>query len=249
MLPGLRLIAVSFLCGFVVMFVGLRAVFSLNIIHASLPVMAAQAAQAVPPGMIEPRGAPSAMPALYDLRLVASAVTPQFASLTVPMVERVLADPAPPIEDASKELPSALAGEPAPQADVANERQAALAAEPARIEPLATTTAELSVASPAEPISDSAASEPPELLLQPISQPTAPVESRVAAVVIDAEGAAVAIEAPTSIVTKLKIATAKPVRKKRARVARNAPPQNGFGNQGANSFGNQSSNSLGNRWN
>ena len=50
MLPGLRLIAVSFLCGFVLMFVGLRAVFSLNIVHASLPVMAAQAAQSVPAG-------------------------------------------------------------------------------------------------------------------------------------------------------------------------------------------------------
>ena len=105
MFPGLRLIAVSFLCGFVVVFIGLRAVFSLNNVHSSLPVMAAQAAQAVPPGMIEPRAAPSAMPTLYDFRLVASAVTPQFDSLMV--VERVPPDPARLIEDAFKEAPSA----------------------------------------------------------------------------------------------------------------------------------------------
>jgi hypothetical protein len=259
MLPGLRLIAVSFLCGFVVMFVGLRAVFSLNVVHASLPVMAAQAAHAAPPGMIEPRGAPSAMPALYDLRLVASAVAPQLAGFTVPMAERVLPDPAQVIEDAFKESPAAaLAEAPVPQADEVNERQVALVAEPPRLEPTASTTpveppttapAELSMAAPAEPqpTSDNAASEPPpELLLQPISQPSAPLESRVASIATDQDTVAVVVEAPKLTETSLKKVAAKPVRKKRARVARPAPPQNGFGTPGGNSVAKPGSNSFGN---
>jgi hypothetical protein len=84
MLPGLRLIAVSFLCGFAMVFVGLRTVASLNHIRENLPIMAAQAAQSAPPGMIEPRGAPSAMPVIYDLRFVASPMAPQLASLNWP---------------------------------------------------------------------------------------------------------------------------------------------------------------------
>jgi hypothetical protein len=274
MLPGLRLIAVSFLCGFVVMFVGLRALFSLNIVHANLPVMAAQAAQSAPAGMIEPRGAPSAMPALYDLRLVGNVVAPQLANLTMPIVERVLPEPAPLIEDAFEESPSPRAGEPASQTDTAFERQAALADDAAGIAPDSTASAGPSIAMPAEPASDGEASEPsPESLLEPISQPSAPVESRVAAIASDPPAAAVAIEAPKPAETKLKRATAKSARKKRARVARSTAPQNGlgtagalplgnqgsnlfgtaggnsFGNQSGNPFGNQSGNSLGNRWN
>jgi hypothetical protein len=274
MLPGLRLIAVGFLCGFVVMFVGLRAVFSVNIVHASLPVMAAQATQSAPPGMIEPRGAPSATPALYDLRLVASTVTPQFASLMVPMVERAVSEPAPLIEDAFEESPSPRADEPTPPADAVDERQAALAPEPVPIEPPATAAAESSLAPPAEPMADSEPSEPPsELLLESISQPTAPVESKVAAIATDPERASIAIEAPKPAEAKLKRAAAKPARKKRARVARATPPRNGigngsgnpfgndgpssfgshpgspFGNAGGGSFGTPSGNSIGNRWN
>jgi hypothetical protein len=260
MFPGLRLIAVSFLCGFVVVFIGLRAVFSLNNVHSSLPVMAAQAAQSVPPGMIEPRGAPSAMPTLYDFRLVASAVTPQFDSLMVPTVKHVPPDPARLVEDAFKEAPSAtLADAPAPQADDVHERQAAIAAEPTRIEPPAATPpveppaaapAELSFATPAEPqpTSDSPASEPapPELVLQPISLPTAPLESRAAMIGTDPDAAAAAVEAPKPTKAKLTKVAAKPVRKKNARVARRVPPQNGFSNPSGNSFGNPGGNSFGN---
>jgi hypothetical protein len=258
MLPGLRLIAVSFLCGFVVMFVGLRAVFSLNIVHASLPVMADQAAQSAPAGMIEPRGAPSAMPALYDLRLVANTVAPQLAILTMPIVERVPPEPAPLIEDAFEESPSPRAGETAPQADTAFEQQAALADDAAGIAPDSTASAGPSIATPAEPTSDSQASEPsPESLLEPISQPTAPVESKVAIIAIDPEGAAVAIETPKPAETKLKRTAAKPARKKRARVARSAPPQNRLGtasalplsNQGSNLFGTAGGNSGNGRGN
>jgi len=44
MLPSFRLIAATFLCGFVVVFAGLRMAVSLNDIHEALPVMAAHAA-------------------------------------------------------------------------------------------------------------------------------------------------------------------------------------------------------------
>jgi hypothetical protein len=189
------------------------------------------------------------MPALYDFRLVASAVTPQFASLTVPMIERVLPDPVPLIEDAIKEFPPALADEPTPQADAANERQAAIAVEPPPVEPAAITPIEPPIATPVEPqpMSDSAGSErPPELSLQPISQSTAPLESRLAAISTDPDAAAAVVQAPKPAEAKLTKATAKPARKKRVRVARRAPPQNGSGNGGANSFGNPSGNSFGN---
>jgi hypothetical protein len=44
MLPSFRLIAATFLCGFVVIFAGLRMAVSLNDIHEGLPVTAAHAA-------------------------------------------------------------------------------------------------------------------------------------------------------------------------------------------------------------
>jgi hypothetical protein len=43
MLPSFRLIAATFLCGFIVVFAGLRIAASLNDIHEALPVMAAHA--------------------------------------------------------------------------------------------------------------------------------------------------------------------------------------------------------------
>ena len=54
------------------------------------------------------------------------------------------------------------------------------------------------------------------------------------------------VEAPKPTEAKLKKAAAKPVRKKRARVARPALSQNGFGKPGGNSFANPGGNSFGN---
>src|SRR4029078_8813400 len=90
MLPGFRLIAVSFLVGFVVMFVGLRVVASLNNIHEGLPLMAAQAAAIPHPGMIEPRGTSLSMPVLYDLRFVGSPNAPMLVNVTPEAIERLL---------------------------------------------------------------------------------------------------------------------------------------------------------------
>jgi hypothetical protein len=69
MLPSLRLIVVGFLCGFVLMFAGLRLAASLHSVHAGLPIMAAHAATMPLQGRIEPReGQPA--PVLYDMRFV-----------------------------------------------------------------------------------------------------------------------------------------------------------------------------------
>src|SRR5690606_32605325 len=44
MLPSFRLIAATFLCGFIAVFAGLRLATSLNELHETFPVMAAHAA-------------------------------------------------------------------------------------------------------------------------------------------------------------------------------------------------------------
>jgi len=106
MLPSIRLIAVTFLCGFAVVFAGLRIAASLNDIHQGLPVVAAQAAP-LAPALIADRPTTDSHPAapvLYDLRFVVSntAFTPTLASLTVPAAPPLDITP-PVIEKVSKE--------------------------------------------------------------------------------------------------------------------------------------------------
>jgi hypothetical protein len=90
MLPSFRLIAAGFLCGFVVVFAGLRLATSLNNIHEALPIMAAQAAPAPSAGIGNARGMPGAFPVLYDMRFVASATAPLLASMTPHALERAI---------------------------------------------------------------------------------------------------------------------------------------------------------------
>ncbi len=70
MLPSFRLIAATFLCGFVVVFAGLRLASSLNDIHEGLPVMAAHAAPVsiTPVADREARRSLAAVPLMYDMR-------------------------------------------------------------------------------------------------------------------------------------------------------------------------------------
>jgi serine/threonine-protein kinase len=88
MLPSFRLIATTFMLGFVVVFAGLRVAASLNDIHAALPVMAAQAAPVPVEMMTDPdmRRGRSAVPVMYDLRFVAStaSLAPTLTRLTSP---------------------------------------------------------------------------------------------------------------------------------------------------------------------
>ena len=85
MLPSIRLIAATFFCGFLLVFAGLRIAASLNDIHTSLPMMAAQAAviEGSQNADLAARRGSAAMPVIYDLRFAPSGATlmPTLASL------------------------------------------------------------------------------------------------------------------------------------------------------------------------
>ena len=95
MLPSFRLIAATFLCGFFVVFAGLRLAASLNDIHEGLPVMAAHAAPVsiTPVADREARRSLAAVPVMYDLRFAVSTVAPTL----VRVPPTVLDQPAPPL--------------------------------------------------------------------------------------------------------------------------------------------------------
>src|SRR4026207_2400042 len=76
MLPSFRLIAATFLCGFFVVFAGLRLAASLNDIHEGLPVMAAQAAPGAGHRAAHPETRRGLAAVMYALRFVISRVAP-----------------------------------------------------------------------------------------------------------------------------------------------------------------------------
>ena len=90
MLPSFRLIAATFLCGFVVVFAGLHMAVSLNDIHEALPVMAAHAApvSVTPPADSEARRGVAAVPVMYDLRFAVTTVSPTMVRATPTMFDR-----------------------------------------------------------------------------------------------------------------------------------------------------------------
>src|SRR3954465_652904 len=95
MLPSFRLIAATFLCGFVVVFAGLRMAATLHDIHEGLPVMAGPAA----PGPVaraadsEVRRGLAAVPVMYDLRFAVNTVSPMAVRVAPTAFDR----PAPPL--------------------------------------------------------------------------------------------------------------------------------------------------------
>jgi hypothetical protein len=152
MLPGLRLIVAGFLCGFVVVFAGLRLATSLSGIHQALPIVAAQAA-AVPSS--HGHGPWVAMPALHDMRLagdmrgIAGPPAPLPANAPPPQATEH------PIEAPMFRLEALIVGQGEPDA----------AAAP--VEPASTTAADLTGTAEPRPASDgaetttAAAIEPP----------------------------------------------------------------------------------------
>ena len=122
MLPSFRLIAATFLCGFFVVFAGLRLAASLNDIHEGLPVTAAHAAPVsiTPVADREARRSLAAVPMMYDLRFVISTVAPTL----VRVPPTALDQPAPPL---SIVPPDALDKEGS--IDAASETEAAKATE------------------------------------------------------------------------------------------------------------------------
>ena len=95
MLPSFRLIAATFLCGFVVVFAGLRMAVSLHDIHEGLPVMAGHAApvSVTPAADSEARRGLAAVPVMYDLRFAVNAVSPMAVRAAPTAFDR----PAPPL--------------------------------------------------------------------------------------------------------------------------------------------------------
>jgi hypothetical protein len=135
MLPSFRLIAATFLCGFFVVFAGLRLAASLNDIHEGLPVMAAHAAPVsiTPVADREARRGLAAVPVMYDMRFVISTVAPTL----VRVPPTVLDQPAPPLsivppEDVDREgsLYAAPEFEPGKEAVKEAEPEATVAAIP-----------------------------------------------------------------------------------------------------------------------
>ena len=95
MLPSFRLIAATFLCGFVVVFAGLRMAVSLHEIHEGLPVMAGHAApvSVTPAADSEARRGLAAVPVMYDLRFAVGTVSPAVVRVVPTAFDR----PAPPL--------------------------------------------------------------------------------------------------------------------------------------------------------
>jgi hypothetical protein len=90
MLPSVRLIAITFCCGFIVVFAGLRLATSVNGLHKAMPVMAAHAAP-VTVGAIADRDlrrGQSAVPVMYDMRFAVGAAVPASAG-SQPTIDRV----------------------------------------------------------------------------------------------------------------------------------------------------------------
>jgi hypothetical protein len=90
MLPSIRLIAITFCCGFIVVFAGLRLATSVNGLHKAMPVMAAHAAP-VTVGAIADRDlrrGQSAVPVMYDMRFAVGTAVPASAG-SQPTIDRV----------------------------------------------------------------------------------------------------------------------------------------------------------------
>ena len=148
MLPGFRLIAATFLCGFFVVFASLRLVTSLHNVHGALPITAAQAAP-MPTMDIDSeamRRSQAAMPTMYDLRFVVS--TASHAPVPERMTARAI-DRAAPVA-----LPLVIT---TPLQEGDGEDQAPAAA--------------VEVKLPAMPAPDTAEVEPPEILAMTTAVP------------------------------------------------------------------------------
>jgi hypothetical protein len=233
MLPSFRLIAATFLCGFAVVFAGLRMAVSLNDIHEGLPVMAAHAApvSAAPPADSEARRGVAAVPVMYDLRFAVSTVSPTLVRIAPTMFDT----PAPllsvmPTQDLpSQDLPKQELAEPAKESTEPERTVAAVqpdapapldvapdatppSTEPAKpsaqavaaVTPQATPEPEASTAEPLLPEPDTTASvDKPDQNVDPV--PVAPMP-------------AAAVQAPAA-----KKVAAKPAPKAAAKVARKKP--------------------------
>ena len=250
MLPSFRLIAVTFLCGFVVVFAGLRMAVSLNDIHEGLPVMAAHAApvSVTPAADSESRRGLAAVPVMYDLRFAVSTVSPTVVRIApfdrpapwlaiMPpqdLVEQNLIEPAKETPEPEStvaaiqlDVPVGAALE-APVLDAPPEARKPETPTVAAIEPQATPDLEANAAEPLIPEPDTTAS------IDAPDQGVDPAPAAVPAPTAKPKTAKEAAKPPPK-------AAAKVARKKRVRTAhRAAPANNSRGiNPASNPFGTQ----------
>jgi hypothetical protein len=117
MLPSFRLIVAAFLCGFAVVFAGLRLAVSLNDIPGALPVTAAHAALHVLP-TADGEARVASVPAMFDARFAISPVPAVLVRATPSPSERPspLLSVIPPQDSvAADAAPMAAGSEPAEQ--------------------------------------------------------------------------------------------------------------------------------------
>jgi hypothetical protein len=115
------------LCGFVVVFAGLRLAASLNNIHEGLPVMAAHAAPvALADADGDARRGPAATPVMYDLRIAVrtASLTPDPVNVTALVADRsspLVAAPLLPTVPPDQDVSASAAAEPAEPTDTVAE--------------------------------------------------------------------------------------------------------------------------------
>jgi len=246
MLPSFRLIAATFLCGFLVVYAGLRMAVSLHDIHEGLPVMAAHAAPvpAAPAADSDGRRGLAAVPVMYDLRFAVSTVSPTLVRGTPTVYDR----PAPPLAIIPQDLVEQDSLEPARQTPEPENKTAAIQADaPASVAPVAPAIPDAAAEAPqpavptvaaverqAAPELETSAAEP----LIPEPDTTASVDAPAAA----ADPAPPAVPAPAAkpkVAKPAPKAAVKVARKKRVRTAQHAAPaNNAFGaNPTSNPYG------------
>jgi len=242
MLPSFRLIAVTFLCGFVVVFAGLRMAVSLHDIHEGLPVMAAHAApvSVAPAADGEARRGVAAVPVMYDLRFAVSTVSPTMVRnaptvfdrpAPVPMLAiwppqdlvepaKEVTEPETTVAAIEPDAPVSAAPEAPAKLDAPAEAPKAETTIVAAIEPQARPNLEANTAEPLLPEPDTTAS------IDALDQAADPT---LTAVPTPAAKPKTAKSAPKAV--------AKVVRKKRVRTAQRAAPANNSLGANSNPYG------------
>jgi len=235
MLPSFRLIAATFLCGFVVVFAGLRMAVSLHDIHEGLPVMAAHAApvSVSPAADSEARRGVAAVPVMYDLRFAVSTVAPTMVRATPTILDR-------PTPAFSIALPPELT-EPAKEPAESESAVAALTPDaPVSAAPEAPPSAASDA--PAKPDTPAEAPKPATQAVAAVQpQVTPEIEASTAEALIPEPDttASVDVPKPKAASKPAPKAAAKPARKKSVRTAHRAAPANTntFANPVASPFG------------
>ena len=215
MLPGFRLIAATFLCGFAIVFVGLRLASSLHDVNVGLPVMVAHAAPISVAAVAdnEMRRGRSAVPVMYDMRFAVSSIahTPTLANLA-PLIDRTA--PLGPLLMPADEPVGEETSAPAEFTDEPDEIEDTIAATPPETQPAAAPEPAAPVATAPEP------TPPQEAAADP--KPTASIAPKPVPIEPKAKPAAAQPKTAKPAPRIAKPATEKPTPKKPIRVARRA---------------------------